>query len=87
MRRGWVKVPAAAASCARVVGALQGRVVAAGVERDFEAGGRDGPRVRGARDDAWLVVRGFSRVGLGQVGERDLVADAGACWFQSVKAA
>ena len=55
IRRGSVKVPAAAGHVLDVVGTLHGRGVAAGVERDLEAGRRDGPGVGRARDDGgWL---------------------------------
>ena len=60
-----------------VVGALHGGRVAAGIEGDFEAGGRDGPCVGGARNDMGRVVDGLIGLGLGQVGESDLAADAG----------
>ncbi len=77
MRRGWVKVPGADAHVLGGVGALERGVVAAGVEGDLEARGRDGPGVGGARDDVRLVLDGLVGVGLGQVGEGDLVAHAG----------
>ena len=60
-----------------VVGALHGSGVAAGVERDLEAGRRDGPGVGRARDDVRGVVDGLVGLGLGKVGESDLAADAG----------
>ncbi len=55
----------------------EGRGVAAGVERDVEAGGGDGPGVDGAGDDVGAVVDGFGGVGRGEVGDGDLVAHAG----------
>ena len=58
-------------------GALEGRGVTAGVEGDAEAGGRDGPGVDGAGDDVGAVVDGFGGVGRGEIGDGDLVADAG----------
>jgi hypothetical protein len=60
-----------------VVCALHGRGVAAGVERDLEARGRDGPRAFGPRDDMRLVGDGLVWLGLGQVGDGDLVAHTG----------
>jgi hypothetical protein len=59
------------------LGALEGAVVAAGVEGDLEAGRRDGPGVRGPGNDAGLVADGLLGFGLGQVGDGDLVAYAG----------
>jgi hypothetical protein len=60
-----------------VVGTLHRGEVAAGVEGDFEAGGRDGPRVDRAGDDVRCVVDGLVGLGLGKIGESDLAADAG----------
>ena len=60
-----------------VVGALHGRGVAARIERDLESGGRERPCVGGARNHVGSVVDGLGGVGLGQVGERDLAANAG----------
>ena len=77
MRRGIGEGAAAACHVLYVVGALHGRGVAAGVERDLEARGRDGPRVGGRGMTCGAVVDGLVGVGLGQVGEGDLVANAG----------
>jgi hypothetical protein len=60
-----------------VVRTLHGSGVAAGIEGDFEAGGRDGPCIGGTRNHMRRVVDGLIGLGLGQVGERDLAADAG----------
>ena len=72
-----MKVPPLSAMYLLVVRSLHGGGVAAGVERDFEAGGGDGPRVGGARDDVRCVVDRLVGLGLGQVGQSDLAADAG----------
>ena len=71
------KGPGADAHVLRGIGALERGVVAAGVERDLEARGRDGPCAVGARDDVRLILDCLVRVGLGQVGEGDFVAHAG----------
>jgi len=54
-----------------------GREVSAGVKGDLEAGRRDRPCVAGSGDEVRAVVDGFFGFGLGEVGEGDLVADAG----------
>ena len=59
-----------------IVGTLHGDGVAAGVERDFEAVGSDGPRVGRARDDMRCVVHRLVRLGRGKVGESDLAENA-----------
>ncbi len=69
--------PAAELHVLLVVGTLHGGCVAAGIERDFEAGGGDGPRIGRARDDVRRVVDGLVGLGRGEVGEGDLAANAG----------
>ncbi len=64
-----VKVPPLRSMRFFVVGALHGSGITAGVERDLEAGRRDGQCVGGARNDVGRVVDGFSGIGRGQVGE------------------
>jgi len=59
------------------LGALERLGVATGVEGDVEVDGGDGPGVGGAGDDVGTVADGFGGVGLGEVREGDLVADAG----------
>ena len=59
-----------------VVGALHGGGVAAGIERDFEAGRCDGPCVGGAGNYVGRIVDCLIGVGFGEVGERDLAANA-----------
>jgi hypothetical protein len=58
-------------------GALEGSGVAAGVERDVKASGSDRPGVDGAWDEMRGVVEGLGGVGRRQVGDGDLVANAG----------
>ena len=60
-----------------VVRSLHGSGVAACIERDFEAGRSDGPCVGRARDHVRRVVHRLRGIGLGQVGESDLAANAG----------
>src|SRR5271168_4557971 len=61
-----------------VIGALHGPGgVATGVELDLEAGGREGPGAIGPGDDGGAVVDGLGGLGLGQIGDGDLAADAG----------
>ncbi len=54
-----------------------GIVETGGVKLDFEAFGRDGPRVCGAGDHAGAVVDGLVRGRCGQIGDGDMAADAG----------
>jgi hypothetical protein len=51
--------------------------VAAGVELNLEAGGGDGPGVRGTRNDVGAEVGGLGYLRLGQICDGDLAADAG----------
>ena len=59
-----------------VVCALHGCGIAPGIERDFEAGGRERPRVGRAGNHMRGIVDSFIGIGFRQVGESDLAANA-----------
>ncbi len=60
-----------------VIGPLHWRCIAAGIERHLETGGRDRPGVGRPGNELRRVVHRFSGLGLGQIRQGNLVANAG----------